>query len=380
MHFVIKLSKLCNLRCTYCYEYDELGNKERMSLENLEFFFKHLGPYLAEQTLTSPVRFVLHGGEPLLLPHHYLRAFRDLQRRYLDPMGLTYQNVLQTNLVKVSDRTLDLLQELDIRLGVSLDVFGDQRVDITGKPSQDRVLENLQHLIDRQIPFGAIAVLHALNLDRAVDTYHFYNQLGIDCRLLPIFSLADPPARMQHLMLNFDQVLETFQAVATAQFSAPTNIKVYPLWQYFQAAARYLAGETIRQYDPVREEWALIVNTNGDVYSHGDSYLPQGWMGNVFKQPIGEILASEAYIRVAVLRLVRSQTCRRCPFDRKCNQLPMAEAMPSERAYDAVGDLQCPIARPMIEFMVDKIQHSPAANWLINSYANAPSVPAAPVL
>jgi len=38
MHFVLKLSKLCNLRCTYCYEYDELAVKDRMPREGLEFF------------------------------------------------------------------------------------------------------------------------------------------------------------------------------------------------------------------------------------------------------------------------------------------------------------------------------------------------------
>jgi len=35
MFFVMKVSKLCNLRCTYCYEYDELANRERMSLDQL---------------------------------------------------------------------------------------------------------------------------------------------------------------------------------------------------------------------------------------------------------------------------------------------------------------------------------------------------------
>ena len=33
--FVMKISKYCNLRCTYCYEYNELGNKERMSLDHI---------------------------------------------------------------------------------------------------------------------------------------------------------------------------------------------------------------------------------------------------------------------------------------------------------------------------------------------------------
>lgn len=168
MNFVIKLSKLCNLRCTYCYEYEELANKDRMSLENLDFFFKNLAPYLQQKSVKTPVKFILHGGEPLLLPDSYLQSLRDIQKKYLEPAGIIYQNLLQTNLTKLTDEKLKILQSLNIKLGVSLDVFGDQRVDISGKLSQDKVLDNLQRLLDAKVPFGAIAVLHALNIDRVL--------------------------------------------------------------------------------------------------------------------------------------------------------------------------------------------------------------------
>jgi len=91
-----------------------------------------------------------------LLPHSYLRAFREIQKKYLDSAGLEYTNGVQSNLVQISDATLDLLEELEISLGMSFDVFGNQRIDIKGKDSQDRVLDNMQRLIDRNIPFAAI--------------------------------------------------------------------------------------------------------------------------------------------------------------------------------------------------------------------------------
>ena len=82
MHFVMKLSKLCNLRCNYCYEYEELDNKERMPLEGLDFFFRNLAIYLKSQPVENRVvNFILHGGEALLLPHSYLRAFREIQKK-----------------------------------------------------------------------------------------------------------------------------------------------------------------------------------------------------------------------------------------------------------------------------------------------------------
>lgn len=370
MHLVMKLSKLCNLRCNYCYEYDELANKERMPLEKLRFFLQHLAPYLEKERIEA--RFVLHGGEPLLLPHSYLRAFKQLQQEYLDPLGIRYKNTVQTNLVKAPDKVLDLLQELDISLGVSLDVFGDQRVDLQGRNSQKIVLDNLQRLLDRQIPVGAIAVLHQHNIDRAVDIYRFYNDLGINCRLLPIFSIESPVPRVNTLNLSRQQVLQAYQAVASAQFSSPTKIKVYPLCQYFQAAVRDLTQQAIKRYEPAQREWALIINTNGDVYNHGDAYLPEGLMGNVFKQSIQQIFASSAYARVNALRHQRSQTCRHCSFDRKCHQIPVVEALPSERLYDEKGHLLCSIAQPMIQYMRDHLQDS-SVRHLLEAYAESQS-------
>ena len=366
MHFVMKLSKLCNLRCTYCYEYDELGNKERMPLEGLAYFFRNLADYLKNHPQSSPLHFILHGGEALLLPHSYLREFRNLQRQYLDTAGIEYTTAVQSNLVKISERTLDFLAEEKISLGISFDVFGDQRVDIKGHNSQEAVLENMQRLIDRKIPFGAIAVLHRLNIDYVVPTYQFFNQLGINYRILPIFSHVDPPSRIEPLLVSHEETVTALQKVAQAQFQEPTNIRVLPLWNYFMAAIRYLTGQSTEIYDPAQEEWAYIVNTNGDLYNHGDAYLAEGLMGNIFCQSLQEIRKSVAYAKTINLRQNRLATCRRCSFNGYCNQLPVAEAIPTERMYDATQNLQCPIAKPMIQFMIQQIEQSVDAQLLLN--------------
>ena len=52
------------------------------------------------------------------------------------------------------------------------------------KVAEINPIENLQILLDRKIPVGGISVLHALNVDKAVQTYQFYNELGIDYRIL----------------------------------------------------------------------------------------------------------------------------------------------------------------------------------------------------
>lgn len=372
MNIVIKLSKMCNLRCTYCYEYDELSNKEKMPLNGIEYFFQGLSNYVLIRGNSFPINLVFHGGEALLLPHEYLRTVCSLAEKYLGMNGVNYNISVQSNIFKLSNKTLDLLEELGIHLGISLDVFGDQRVDIAGRVSQDKVLKNLQRLLDRDVNFGAISVLHALNIDQAVKTFQFYQELGIRYRILPIHSSHEtPPERMKHLLLSHHQTIEALQKVVKAQFAYSSPIEVSPLDEYFQAAVRYLIDGEIGIYDPFDLEWALIVNTNGDVYPHGDAYLPIGLMGNIFHQTIGDILASDAHTNVTKVRMKRAETCRHCKFDRKCSQLDIAEAIPSERFYDNAGTLQCSITQPMIQFMVDEIKQSLDAQALLNLYQHS---------
>lgn len=371
MYFVLKLSKLCNLRCVYCYEYEELGDRTRMPLEGLEFLLASVADEYRERGWTYQLHFVLHGGEPLLLPASYLRSFVELQRRHLGGRGIPYHTSVQTNLYRFDEAQLALLEELDIGIGVSIDVFGDQRLTAGGRDSQERVLDNLQLLFDSgavsRRGVGGISVLHARNAEHAVFTFRFFQSLGLCFRMLPVFSLIDVPARMAHLTLPAWQVVETLQRVALAQLSSiGPPIHVYPLRNYLEAAVSHVAGITTAPYDPAEHEWAVIVNTNGDAYNHGDAYTADGLFGNAFTTPFGELLASAGRRRSLELRIERARVCQACKFGSSCSRVPVVEALPSERAWDE-GGLSCAVARPMIDFYVEQIRRNQRALALIDS-------------
>jgi uncharacterized protein len=40
--WIIKISKFCNLRCDYCYEMPELGNRARMSRDEIVAMFQNM--------------------------------------------------------------------------------------------------------------------------------------------------------------------------------------------------------------------------------------------------------------------------------------------------------------------------------------------------
>jgi uncharacterized protein len=371
MFFVMKISKLCNLRCTYCYEYDELGMRDRMSLAGLDRFFSGIADYYQDKAWRQQLVFVLHGGEPLLLPDTYLQDFCSALSRNLGERGIPYRVSLQTNLTRIDERRIAFLEQLGVSLGVSLDVFGDERVNKGGRDSQPGVLDNLQLLLDtgavERLRVGAISVLHHGNVSQAVNSFHFYRELGVSYRILPVFSLGDPPVRMRHLTLRPQEVLQALQLVANEQFETPSGIVVYPLVNYLDAAVAELAGLETATYDPARAEWALIVNTNGDVYNHADSYTAEGLMGNIFRDDFTHILDGPARQRTVELRKARGALCDACPHGNFCSRLPVVEALPSERFMDKQGHLHCAIARPMIDFMIERIRSSPGAASLLTS-------------
>ena len=268
---------------------------------------------------------------------------------------MPYVVATQTNLTQYKKEILDLFVEHGVTLGVSLDVFGGLRKSISGVDSQDIVLRNLQRLNDdgylEPLCVGGIAVVTSRNIDRVLDIYEFYKRLGMSFRMLPVFNQStERDFRAPGLEVSHARVLAAYKQVAIAQLRDNMQQPIRPLEDYFKAAVIACVNGISNRYDPWDEEYALIINTNGDIYSDGDTYSPEGFIGNIYERPFSEIYRSERRKKVCEVREVRAQTCRLCPYDQRCNQMSIAECKPSERQLDAKGRLICTIARPMIDF------------------------------
>ncbi|MGH3820246.1 MAG: FxsB family cyclophane-forming radical SAM/SPASM peptide maturase, partial [Pseudonocardiaceae bacterium] len=122
--FVLKIHSRCDLACDYCYMY-ELADKtwrlrpRRMSWAIAEQTVMRIGEHIHAHGLTR-VTLILHGGEPLLagpdLIAHLVTSVRDVA----GPL-VQVDVSLQTNGVGLDTDYLRLFDDLDIRVGVSLD-------------------------------------------------------------------------------------------------------------------------------------------------------------------------------------------------------------------------------------------------------------------
>ena len=165
--FVLKVASRCNLNCSYCYMYN-LGDKtylkqpKFMSISTIHTFAEKLAHYGKENGLRS-FQIVFHGGEPLLLPKEF---YKESVRIFTETLSDAYFDfVIQTNGVGLDEDWYALFNELNIRVGISMDgpkEYHDRyRVFHNGKGSYDEV----RHAIQIGLEKGMHGVLSVANLN-----------------------------------------------------------------------------------------------------------------------------------------------------------------------------------------------------------------------
>ena len=156
------VSGACNMRCEYCFYRDVMARREqgmlpRMTPETLENLVRRAFVY-AE----GSVSFAFQGGEPTLIGAEYFETLIRLQKKY-NTRHIAVHNAVQTNGLELSGELIDLFSREHFLVGVSLD--GDQvhhdlhRVDHDGRPTYERVLQNIRRLQEKNVDFNILCVV-----------------------------------------------------------------------------------------------------------------------------------------------------------------------------------------------------------------------------
>jgi uncharacterized protein len=349
----VKASKLCNLRCRYCYEWHELDCADRIHLQQWIRLLEAIRDYhLILRESVDGVRgvrsiIIWHGGEPLLLTPAYFEQVFDAQREILASAGIEYCNVLQSNLYKVPDRTLEVLKRENVQLGVSFDLVPGVRVTAGGEETEHVVASNIERLQQRGIHLGAVVVLAGHTSSHVRRIYDFYAARDIPVRFLPLFDapLNTPAAPFS---LTMRATVAALERLFDYWIGVRRRMGVWPLVDYVYTALLRRAGESRQAFDRQGVgEWALLVNTDGTLYHRPDAYNPDLALGNVFQQTVREILTSDAYAeslrRDACLV---GRFCGGCPYRGACNTMPIFES-----PRKVIGGRRCGIAYPLYRYV-----------------------------
>ena len=344
-----------------------------MSLDDIRRFFENIKPWALQQKFEK-LRFSWHGGEPLLLPLNYYDSIRAYQQQVFGT-SVRLWNAVQTNLTVLTDRHIEYLKSgwLFDSIGISFDVFGDQRCDINGKLRTETILRNMQRLIDNEVSFGAISVLSRNTLGHERDIYRFYDTLGIHSRLLPFYLISNAGQVDAHGLTN-DEITEALKALFAAWLSSKRATPVQPIEDYLKFAIAILMDTPRRYYNRRQDESVFIVNTNGGIWNEGEGYDPAYCYGNVFEETFESILASPNREKAIVASEVRqAKYCGNCPHFGHCDGSYVADAAATEQ--EALAHSGCRV-RDFLDHMVNVLSRSKLFDELVASNSTRSIEPA----
>ena len=345
LQLVVKITKLCNMRCAYCYEFDHLGDPRRMTVEQIRAMFQNVADWPGAADLDD-IEFIWHGGEPLVIKIDQYEAIRDAQREVFgdDPR---ISNALQTNLTVLTDAHIEFFKTGGFfhHLGVSFDPYGSQRVDKRGALRNAQILTNMERLAVAGVPFGAISVLCQDTLPHVRETYRFFDEVGLQFRLLPIDCAANDRQADRHGVSSTEigaAYAELFEEFLSSD--DPTTVK--PLDDHLALAAAHRAGLQAKRYDKTNDEAVFVVDLDGGVYGEAEAYDPAYCYGNIFEERFDRLLESPARA-AAMARADRrlARYCDGCRYRRSCPGFFVGDASDvQERIIAAEG---CPMARTL---------------------------------
>lgn len=313
---ILKVTRDCNMRCEYCYEVSGANTGSRISFETVASSYRQF----LQSGLFEAVDFVYHGGEPLLLSPAVFRKLLEKQRIIAGSQGATtaYKNCVQTNGTLITEKWIELFEEFDVDVGISVDFppeYHDSiRKSITGEETFDSVVSNVKDLQERGCPsVGVLTVITSRNIAYLTDLYTFFRNEQIPFR--PIFYFPDHGPDTDPLVASptglADGLIGMFDA--WYQDEHPAEVALFR-----DIVDGFFKGENRSCTFSGRCSECFGIDTGGDIYVCDRFSNADFRIGNILADDIRVVIRSSV---VAMFRKRSSlvEECKDCEWFRYCH-------------------------------------------------------------
>ncbi|GGO16732.1 hypothetical protein GCM10010116_33810 [Microbispora rosea subsp. aerata] len=320
--FVLKVHSRCDLACDHCYVYEHADQSWRrrpavMADETATWAVTRIAEHVKSHGL-GQVHVVLHGGEPLLAGRGRLGRLIAELRGGLDELCALDLRV-HTNGTLLDDRFLDLFEEHDVKVGVSLD--GDRAANdrhrryADGRSSYDRVVRAVERLRRRpRLYAGLLCTIDVANDPVAV--YRALADLEPPCVdfLLPHATWDSPPPRPAPTAYA-DWLIEIFELWSAEGRRVPVRM--------FESILRTSRGGTSLTESLGLEPADLVVIETDGSYEQADS-LKAAYDGapatglDVFRHDLDTVARHTGVLARQQGLGGLCDTCRACPVVDSC--------------------------------------------------------------
>jgi uncharacterized protein len=272
------------------------------------------------------VEIIFHGGEPLLAGQAFFQRFVSKANRELLP-NVRPSFSIQTNGTLLDKKWLDLLCDLNIEFGISLDgpeeINDANRVDHRGGGSYARVRKAID-LVLGDSRMGSLfgGLLTVVNLDaNPVEVYEFYRDMGIRSVdfLLPDGHYDNPPDRLTPEGVDApyaDWLIRLFDAWFAAD-DPSFHIRI------FENVIDMIFGAS-QTTDSIggAQNGIIVIESDGTIEPVdvlkicGDRFTKTDF--NVLTSGIRDVYQSELVRRYQAGRSSLCKKCRECPIQAVC--------------------------------------------------------------
>ncbi len=365
----------CNLNCTYCYIPEDMRRRgeqmdEATVLGALDRLHGYFSGHMPAGTLPQVI---FHGAEPLLA--------RDAIFAAIEKFGDRFRFGVQTNATLLDDTAVSFLTSRGVGIGLSLDgpiaeVADRTRRRWSGKGVFDHVISAIERL--KGYPgYNVICTMTTENLPYLTQMVEFLHAHEVPACMLNVTRCTLPGARavrgedsevskayLAALERTHELYLQTGRKLVVANFA---NILIAIL----APTARRLMCD-ISPCGGGRSFFALAAN--GDVFPCSEFVgLPAFSGGNLFRDPLAEIMNSAPFRLVTGRRVEDVAGCDACLIRHFCGSPCPAEAHEMNGGMEQKGAF-CQFYEEQVRFALRLIADGSHEDFLWDGWDNGTEV------
>jgi radical SAM protein with 4Fe4S-binding SPASM domain len=321
MEIIIKPTEACNGTCVYCSADGTLGKRKTLPQEQLGRLFDIFAPWLRGGDRRN-LRFLWHGGEPMLCgPEYYAEIMQQQQRAFGDDRGRV-RNAMQSNLSLVDERWVPLLRDLlkDQAIGTSFDIVDGVRGLAGGKDLREIWVRAVTRLRQAGIRVGAVYVAHRKSRDRASEIYRFFRNIGLHVRVNPLYKEGRADRReSKALWIIAEEYGQFLVDLCDLWHADRMRWSIMPLMEWYRAWKGH--SRLCCDSRGMCHTSHLGINPDGAVFGCGrQSDHGANRLGNIFEDDLDEMLERREQAPLAGRSSgLRDGLCRDCRFWELCH-------------------------------------------------------------
>ncbi|MCX4785436.1 FxsB family radical SAM/SPASM domain protein [Streptomyces sp. NBC_01221] len=323
--FILKVANRCNIDCDYCYVFNSKDQAwrrlpARMSVDLARATARRIGEHVTAHNLRT-VHVVLHGGEPLLAGPRHMADLLSAVREGV-PAATAIHFELQTNGTLLTEPWLDLFDQYEVVVGVSLDGPPDandrHRLTHASRSSTGSAVRGVELLRSRPHLFaGLLAVVDLAN--DPVEVHDYLAAFGpptIDFGL-PHGTHDEPPRRNDPAVPEYGQWMSR---VYDAWLARPEYQHSVRMLEDIVALSSGVRGsvESLGLAPPS----SIVIESDGTV--EGVDTLRSveegaSWLGrDVFSRSFDDVLRHPKLLHRQYGRAALAEKCQSCPLVEVC--------------------------------------------------------------